>query len=109
MLDRLLSTLSNLLEDTSKVCAQIPSLGEVLNEIRASRGLSQKQLGDLIARSEAEVSRLLNNQIPQKFRVGEAHEIAERLGCSRVELAKLVGASVCYLLSINDLIDLDTL
>ncbi len=109
MFDKLLSTLNTLLTDTASVCAQMPSLGEVLGEIRASRGLTQKQLGDLMSRSEAEISRLLNNQIPQKFSVTEAHEMAQQLGCSRVELAKLVGASVCYLMSIHDLIDLDVL
>jgi transcriptional regulator with XRE-family HTH domain len=97
----------DILTDASRRCAQVPSFGEVLDAIRNKRDLSQKELGERIFRSEAEVSRLLNNQIPQKMRITDVYYLAYCIYCSNIEVAQLIAAFVCYILSNNDLLDYD--
>lgn len=100
MLDRFLA-------DVGKICAQIPSFGEVLDSVRETRNLTQKDLSGKLSCSEAEVSRLVNNQIPKNLKVSDIDNIAKSLDCTQVELVKLVEAFTCYMLSDRGLIDLD--
>jgi transcriptional regulator with XRE-family HTH domain len=101
MLDRVLS-------DASRICANIPSFSEVLDVLRKKRSLSQKQLSTHLYRSEAEISRLLNNQMPKKLGVTDIHQMARCLNCTRIELVELIEAFVCYTLNDHEMIDLDT-
>lgn len=100
--------LDKILAEASKICALIPSFGEVLDALRVERRLSQKQLSDRLYRSEAEISRLLNNQIPKKMNVTDVHQLAKSLACSKIELAQLIEAFSCYILSNHEIIDLDS-
>lgn len=99
--------LFSLLDQASKLCAQISSFGEVLDSIRQARNLTQKQFARLIFRSEAEVSRLINNQLPRKMQLTDVHRIVSDLGCNRMEFAMLITAFICHLLYTEDLIDPD--
>lgn len=99
--------LDKVLTDAAQICAKILSFGEVLDQIRVRRNWSQKQLAKSVYRSEAEVSRLLNNQVPRKLQVTDVHQLAQQLDCSRVELAQLMESFVCFLLSEHEVIDLD--
>ena len=99
--------LDKTLFEASRICASIPSFGEVLGHLRQERNLSQKELSKWVYRSEAEVSRLLNNQIPKKLGVSDVHQLADCLKCSPTELARLVEAFVCHILSDREMIDLD--
>jgi transcriptional regulator with XRE-family HTH domain len=99
--------LDKVLTDAAHICAMISSFGEILDRIRVTRALTQKQLAKHLYRSEAEISRLLNNQMPRKLQVTDVHQLAQQLDCSRVELAELMEAFVCFLLTDHEVIDLD--
>jgi hypothetical protein len=96
-----------ILTEASRRCAQIPSFGEVLNDVRVKRRLTQRQFAVCIARSEAEVSRLLNNQLPRTMEARDVRDMAANLQCDDIELALLIAAFTCYLLNSHDLLDLD--
>jgi transcriptional regulator with XRE-family HTH domain len=99
--------IDELLEEASRRCAQIPSFGEVLNELRVKRGLTQRQLANCIYSSEPQVSRLINNQLPRNMEARDVHAIAASLKCTDIELALLIAAFTCHLLNSHDLIDPD--
>jgi hypothetical protein len=97
-----------ILAEASRRCDQIPSFGEVLNDVRVRRRLTQRQFAACISRSEAEVSRLINNQLPRTMEAGDVRFIAANLQCDDMELALLIAAFTCYLLDTHDLLDFDT-
>jgi len=99
--------LDKTLSEASRICATIPSFGEVLDFLRKERNLSQKELSQWVYSSEAEVSRLINNRIPNKMDVSDVHKMADCLKCSRTELAQLIESFVCHLLNDRGVIDLD--
>lgn len=93
--------------EVSRRCSTIPSFGEVLNEIRQQRQMSQEMLGRVIARSPADVSRLMNNKVPKYLTLAEIRLMAVRLGCSRVETVELINAFICHLFYTHEIIDPD--
>ena len=99
--------LDKILSEAGRICANIASFGEVLDLLRKERNLSQKDLSRWVYRSEAEVSRLLNNQIPKKLGVTDIHQMANCLKCTPTELAQLIESFVCHVLNDRDMIDLD--
>jgi transcriptional regulator with XRE-family HTH domain len=99
--------LNKSLTEAAQICAQIPSFGERLDQIRIKRQWTQKQLAKCLFRSEAEVSRLLKNQIPKNLLVTEVRQWMEHIDCTRTECAELMEAFACYVLSDRELIDVD--
>lgn len=93
--------------EVSRWCSKVPSFGEVLNEIRQQRKLTQQLLGKAIYRSEAEASRWINNVLPKSLKMEDVRDIAERLNCSRVEQVTLTNAFICHLFNDHDIIDPD--
>lgn len=99
--------LASLLDEASRICAQISSFGEVLNTVRQVRNLSQKQFAKCVGWSEAEVSRLMNNQLPKSLGVKEVDRMATNIGCSPIEIVRLVQAYICHVLYREDFINPD--
>jgi transcriptional regulator with XRE-family HTH domain len=93
--------------EVSRRCSTVPSFGEVLNEIRQQRKMSQETLGRVIVRSPADVSRLMNNKVPKYLTLAEVRAMATRLGCSRVEMVELINAFICHLFYTHEIIDPD--
>ena len=87
----------NLGDEISRFCAHTPSFGEVLDAIRRQRRLTQDALAKALARSPADISRLINNKLPKSLTFTEVHWMASNLNCSRTELVELVNALICHI------------
>ena len=97
----------NLGAELSRLCAQIASFGEVLDAIRQQRRLSQDALAKTLARSPADISRLINNKLPKSLTFTEVHWMASNLNCSRTEVVELINALICHVHYSVGTIDLD--
>jgi hypothetical protein len=86
------------LEDLIAICRKTDSFGSTLSGLMIEKDVSQKELAWRIQRSKSDISRLINDSIPDKFEMREVEQIATALGCEDVQFARLVRAFACHIL-----------
>jgi hypothetical protein len=86
------------LDELIAICRKTRSFGETLYNLMVETDVTQKELGFRIKRSKSDISRLINNNIPDKFEVHDVERIGQALGCQDVQLATLVRSFVCHVL-----------
>ncbi len=86
------------LEELITICRRTQSFGETLNNLLIEQDVSQKELSFRINRSKSDISRLINNDIPDKLDMRDVERIGEALACQDIQLAILVRSFVCHLL-----------
>ena len=86
------------LDELIGICRKSDSFGRTLYDAMIELDVSQKELAWRIQRSKSDVSRLINDSIPDKFEMRDVEQIAKALGCEDVLYAKLVRAFACHIL-----------
>jgi arginine repressor len=84
-------------------CLRVLSFGETLEDLLFEQRATQQMLVYALNQrgiewSDNKVSRLVNNDIPDKLKAAEVRAIAEALNCNTVQLARLVQAFACHML-----------
>jgi DNA-binding Xre family transcriptional regulator len=86
------------LDELLAICRRTKSFGRLLYDLLVERDVSQKELAFRIQRSKSDISRLIKDEIPDKFEVSEVERLAKALECEDLQLAALVRSFVCHVL-----------
>ncbi|HLY28315.1 MAG TPA: helix-turn-helix domain-containing protein [Aggregatilineales bacterium] len=80
------------------ICRKSKSFGRLLYDLLIERDVSQKELSYKINRSKSDVSRLVNDDIPDAFEIHDVEQIAKSLECGDLQLAILIRSFACHVL-----------
>lgn len=86
------------LDELLAICRKTESFGRMLYDLLIKRDVSQKELAFRIQRSKSDVSRLINDDVPDKFEMQEVERIAKALNCEDLQFAQLVRSFACHVL-----------
>lgn len=98
--------MNNDLRRLQDLCQEIDSFGVILDEILGDHDLTQTLLAKRLNYSVSHINRMAKDQLPDSMHLADVRRMAEAIGCSEQDWARLALAFTCHILAKKGLLGL---